>query len=757
MNSSIEAALNPQQWEATRYIDGHQLIIAGAGSGKTRVLTYKIAYLISQGISPSSILALTFTNKAAREMNGRIADVVGENVARGLWSGTFHSIFSRILRTEAEFIGYSSNYSIYDASDSKNLIKAIVKELGLDEKTYKAATIASYISEAKNAVVLPDDYCASYETKQRDARNGLPRLGDIYTIYNDRLHTASAMDFDDLLLNTVLLFRKHPSVCDKYATRFRYILVDEYQDTNAAQHRIIMALSRPETRICAVGDDAQSIYGFRGACIDNILNFTTHFEGGKLFKLERNYRSTQNIVNAADSIIRHNRGQIEKRVYSTADIGEPIRLFAASSDKEEAAAITGEIRRLHRRNNLEFSDIALLYRTNAQSRSFEEALRMADIPYRIYGGLSFYQRKEIKDIMAYLRLVTNDSDEEAFKRIINYPTRGIGATTVGKLHSAATEHRTSMMQVAESPTTFGVTLGAAATKKLKAFVELMGRIREKSETLGCYALTLYVLHESGIMADISTGSTAEDLSRKENVEELINSIKAFESDMQEERGDGGIIPLSEYLSNVSLLTDTDREEDDAPRVSLMTIHAAKGLEFSAVFVTGLENNLFPCSSAFIYPKEMEEERRLFYVAVTRAKQFCYLTYAASRFRYGKIEYSMPSSFLNEVDQQYIRKGLKRNPETPTSHGQDPLNRPTLSILRPLPSSTGSAATTKRHSSSSAAETGLQVGTRIRHERFGCGLVTGIEGSGSMAAAIVDFENLGTKKLLLRFARYDILS
>lgn len=773
MPQSIEAALNPQQWEATRYVDGHELIIAGAGSGKTRVLTYKIAYLIRMRISPWNILALTFTNKAAREMNERIATVVGEEYLRGLWSGTFHSIFARILRLEAEYIGYRSDYTIYDAADAKSLVKTIVKEMALDDKVYKPSTICARISEAKNALVLPDDYQRNSETYKRDSRDGVARTGEIYAIYNQRLRMANAMDFDDLLLNTALLFRHHPEVCEKYANRFQYILVDEYQDTNAAQHRIISLLSRPTTRICAVGDDAQSIYGFRGANIDNILSFTEQFPGSRIFKLERNYRSTQTIVNAANSIIRHNAGQIPKEVYSQGDEGAPIRIYSSVSDKDEAGKVAGEIGRLHRREDVSYDEIALLYRTNAQSRPFEEAFRSMDIPYRIYGGLSFYQRKEVKDIIAYFRLVMNEDDEEAFKRIINYPARGIGATTVGKIQNAAAEQGLSLMQVARRPEESGVVLGAAALKKISAFVELVDAFTSKVAELSCYDLALHIVTEAGIMAEILSGKTAEDLSRKENVEELVNAIKAFEMERREETGED-LITLSDYLSQVSLLTDTDRSTEDEPKVTLMTVHAAKGLEFDAVFVTGMEENLFPCQSAAMFPREMEEERRLFYVAVTRAKRFCFLTYAQSRFRYGKMEFSMPSPFLKEIDERYVidNAPLSRRDTTWSSvstrsfasetkreaaartrvTASSSTDRPSFTSPRLIPSHQA----TSRPKHSAKPDGNLRVGSVIEHSRFGRGRVLSIEGDGDGKKAQVDFGNVGTKNLLLRFAQYSII-
>lgn len=759
--TDIRQQLNEAQWEAVSYCDGPSLVIAGAGSGKTRVLTYKIAYLIKRGLPPWNILALTFTNKAAREMNSRIAEVVGTDATRWLWSGTFHSIFARMLRQEAGTIGFPHDFTIYDTADSRSLIKVIVKEMQLDDKLYKASTVAARISEAKNALVLPEAYCADPSVGKRDQMDGIPKVGKIYAAYCARCRVAAAMDFDDLLLYTFLLLRDHPEVRQKYMERFQYILVDEYQDTNVAQHRIINLLTTPESRVCVVGDDAQSIYAFRGARIDNILGFSEQYPTARLIKLERNYRSTQTIVGAANSIIRHNSEQIPKKVYSEAEVGEPIKVFSAYSDKDESARITGEIRRLHRRCSVGYDEIALLYRTNAQSRALEESLSEAGIPYRIYGGLSFYQRKEIKDVLAYFRLVCNLSDEEAFRRIVNYPARGIGETTVGKIQAAAVEHGIPMFRVAASPADYGLAFNRGILGKLARFVELIESFREQLPRTGGYELACRIVRENGMLAEFFADTSAENLSRQENIEELLNAIKASEQEAREAEG-REVVPLTDYLSQVSLLTDADQSDDSTPKVTLMTVHAAKGLEFEAVFVTGLEQDLFPTSCAQFYPKEMEEERRLFYVAVTRAKRYCYLTYAKSRYRYGKMEFSSPSPFLREVDEHYLQM-----PDdffgTAGSAGAPPATRPLFQAprLRPLatrPAAQNASPATAPTQRAIPPVTGapLTVGDRIEHERFGVGKVTALEGSGDSAKATVAFENVGTKKLLLKFARYTLL-
>lgn len=749
--------LNPSQREAVLYNDGPSLIIAGAGSGKTRVLTYKIAHLMKMGMMPYNILALTFTNKAAREMNHRIAQLIGDDFTRGLWSGTFHSIFSRILRIDGQVMGYTSDFTIYDTADSRSLIKTIIKEMKLDEKVYKPATIAGRISEAKNHLMLPEAYASDRSILDRDHFNNIGKTYDIYAKYFQRCRMANAMDFDDLLLNTYLLFSQYPEIRQKYAERFQYILVDEYQDTNHAQHAIISQLTKPSSRICVVGDDAQSIYGFRGANIDNILLFTQQYPKAKLIKLEQNYRSTQTIVNAANSIISHNQKQINKKVYSNNEEGSPIQVFSSYSDKDESLKIASEIKRLHR-DDVDYKDIALLYRTNSQSRSFEETFRQANIPYRIYGGLSFFQRKEIKDILAYFRLVNNPHDEEAFKRVLNYPARGIGATTQGKLQLAAGEYNASLWEVLVNPEQYDLNFNKGTQAKLDKFKELILSFRSQLFTTEGYALAATIIRQTGIGAEINADNSPENLNRKENVEELLNAIKAYEEEVQEERG-MEIVPLTEYLSQVSLLTDAEEKEDDSPKVTLMTIHAAKGLEFDTVFVTGMERDLFPNANANFYPKEMEEERRLFYVAVTRAKKRCYLTYAKSRFKYGNVEFCEPSPFLDEVDPQYLVRddedfnGFRSKP-TPTASRSQSSSWPS----RPTPPASNGRRLIPLKGMSSMGNSGninlpkLKAGQRIEHDRFGLGTVISVEGNGDNTKACVEFDHAGRKNLLLKFAK-----
>ena len=609
-DSFWQSELNESQWGAVRECEHPLLVIAGAGSGKTRVLTYKIAYLLERGYAPWEVLALTFTNKAAKEMNERISSIVGVGKSRGLWSGTFHSIFARILRAESQFIGFESNFTIYDSSDARSLIKSIIKELKLDDKTYKPSKVQGRISDAKNRLMLPQVYAADTHMTSRDTRDNMPDVHRIYTEYFKRCRTSRAMDFDDLLLYTFLLFDKAEEVRKKYAQRFRYILVDEYQDTNYAQHAIVNLLTKDNHHICVVGDDAQSIYSFRGANIDNILQFNRQYPEAITLKLERNYRSTQNIVDAANSIIRHNKEQIEKTVFSENEKGDKILLMPSSSDKEEASKVIGHISRLHRSEDVALSEIAILYRTNAQSRSFEDALREKNIPYRIYGGLSFYQRKEIKDIIAYFRLVTNLNDEEAFKRIVNYPARGIGNTTLQKIFTASREHNVSLWAVAEQPTQYGVALNKGTQSKLESFCNLITDFRSRVTNMGAFDFATELLQYSGIKEDLQKEDGPEGQSKRENVEELLGAIRSFERETTEETGRETIV-LSEFLQQSALQTDADEQDDDTPKVTLMTIHSAKGLEFEAVFVTGLEDGLFPGSQARFFPREMEEERRLF--------------------------------------------------------------------------------------------------------------------------------------------------
>ena len=648
--------LNESQRKAVEYIDGPSLVIAGAGSGKTRVLTYKIAYLLQQGVKPWSIMALTFTNKAAREMKERIGKLVGQELAQHLYMGTFHSIFSRILRAEAQHIGFTNNFTIYDESDSRSLIKTIVKEMGLDEKVYKPASVHSRISMAKNNLMSADNYARDKELYQADQRAKMPRVGDIFITYVQRCQQANAMDFDDLLTLTFKLFQEHEDIRKKYADRFDFLLVDEYQDTNHAQMRIVMQLCKEKERVCAVGDDSQSIYSFRGANIDNILNFQKHFKGAKLFKLEQNYRSTQSIVEAANSLIKHNSNQIPKNVYSKNDKGESLIYKPAYSDKEEALIVCREIKRIKRQDDCQYSDFAILYRTNAQSRSFEEEFRKLGIPYRIYGGLSFFQRKEIKDVIAYFRLVANPDDEEAFKRIINYPARGIGNTTLAKIAACALDNHVSFWQVISSPEHYGLGVNKGTLAKLESFRLMISGFVEKSASMNAFDLGDTIVKESGISADIykSGSRDPEDLARQENLEELLGGMQSFVEECREE-GREQEAYLTDYLQGVALLTDLDSKgDDDEPRVSLMTVHASKGLEFPTVFVVGLEENIFP-SAIVSTLRELEEERRLLYVAITRAEKHCVLTSAKNRFRYGKMEFGNPSRFIKEIDSAFIQE------------------------------------------------------------------------------------------------------
>ena len=645
--------LNEAQRAAVEYIDGPSLVIAGAGSGKTRVLTYKIAYLLSQGMKPWSIMALTFTNKAAREMKERIGKLVGNDLAQHLYMGTFHSIFSRILRAEAEHIGFNNNFTIYDESDSRSLIKAIVKEMGLDDKKYKPAAVHAKISMAKNNLMSAAAYESDAAIYEQNKRAQMPEVGKIFVAYVQRCKQANAMDFDDLLTLTYQLFREHEDIRHKYAARFDYVLVDEYQDTNHVQMSIVMQLCQEKQRVCAVGDDSQSIYSFRGANIDNILNYQRQFQGTRLFKLEQNYRSTQTIVEAANSLIKHNRNQIPKDVFSENAKGEKIQYKPAYSDKEEAVIVAKDVKRIRREDGCQYSDFAILYRTNAQSRSFEEEFRKQGIPYRIYGGLSFYQRKEIKDIIAYFRLVANPDDEEAIKRIINYPARGIGATTVLKIADCAHQNQVSFWEVIGAPEQYGLAVNKGTMNKLETFRLLISSFIERAQTTDVYELGDAIIKESGISQDIMSGKDADDLARQENLEEFLSGMSAFVEERREE-GRFDELFLQDYLQDVALLTDADSDGDkDEPRVSLMTVHAAKGLEFPTVFVVGLEENIFPSPLSAASLRELEEERRLLYVAITRAEKHCILTNAKNRWRYGKMEFDNPSRFIDEIDSKLI--------------------------------------------------------------------------------------------------------
>lgn len=766
--------LNDAQRAAVEYIDGPSLVIAGAGSGKTRVLTYKIAYLLSQGMKPWSIMALTFTNKAAREMKERIGKLVGDDLAQHLYMGTFHSIFSRILRAEAEHIGFNNNFTIYDESDSRSLLKAIIKEMGLDDKTYKPAAVHARISMAKNNLVTAEAYDSDPAILEQNKRARMPAIGKIYVAYVQRCRQANAMDFDDLLMLTFQLFRDHEEIRQKYAGRFDYILVDEYQDTNHVQMSIVMQLCKEKLRVCAVGDDSQSIYSFRGANIDNILNYQKQLPGTQLFKLEQNYRSTQTIVEAANSLIHHNRNQIQKEVFSKNDKGEKIQYKPAYSDKEEALIVAKNIQRIKRQDDCGYDQFAILYRTNAQSRSFEEEFRKQGIPYRIYGGLSFYQRKEIKDIIAYFRLVANPDDEEAFKRIINYPARGIGATTVTKIADCAHQNQVSFWEVIGNVEHYGLNVNKGAQTKLENFRLLISSFIDRSHTLDVYELGDAIIRESRISEDIMSGKNADDLARQENLEEFLSGMQTFVAGRQEE-GRMDEAYLTDYLQDVALLTDADSEgEKDEPRVSLMTIHAAKGLEFATVFVVGLEENIFPSPLAAVSVRELEEERRLLYVAITRAEKHCILTNAKNRFRYGKMEFDNPSRFIDEIDASLIEGG-EEAPESSFGGGRSsfggygseggyggrmPWDRDRSGYRRDYQNSKPVAsqfmADPKPAFASSAAGS-LSEGCRIEHQRFGIGTVLKIEGTGENTKATVEFQNAGTKQLLLKFAKFTILS
>ena len=811
--------LNEAQRAAVEYIDGPSLVIAGAGSGKTRVLTYKIAYLLSQGMKPWSIMALTFTNKAAREMKERIGKLVGNDLAQHLYMGTFHSIFSRILRAEAEHIGFNNNFTIYDESDSRSLIKAIVKEMGLDDKKYKPAAVHAKISMAKNNLMSAAAYESDAAIFEQNKRAQMPEVGKIFVAYVQRCKQANAMDFDDLLTLTYQLFREHEDIRHKYAARFDYVLVDEYQDTNHVQMSIVMQLCQEKQRVCAVGDDSQSIYSFRGANIDNILNYQRQFQGTRLFKLEQNYRSTQTIVEAANSLIKHNRNQIPKDVFSENAKGEKIQYKPAYSDKEEAVIVAKDVKRIRREDGCQYSDFAILYRTNAQSRSFEEEFRKQGIPYRIYGGLSFYQRKEIKDIIAYFRLVANPDDEEAIKRIINYPARGIGATTVLKIADCAHQNQVSFWEVIGAPEQYGLAVNKGTMNKLETFRLLISSFIDRAQTTDVYELGDAIIKESGISQDIMSGKDADDLARQENLEEFLSGMSAFVEERREE-GMFDELFLQDYLQDVALLTDADSDGDkDEPRVSLMTVHAAKGLEFPTVFVVGLEENIFPSPLSAASLRELEEERRLLYVAITRAEKHCILTNAKNRWRYGKMEFDNPSRFIDEIDSKLIDSqeeaggslfgsradsssdqpewARSQRPRRPWEDAEQPRyssryqnSKPVASqfVADPKPSlsegnfksvralnaakrymethsshpasrSTGSAVSSVSSSAASSAGSsscGLQEGMKIEHQRFGRGTVLKIEGTGENTKATVEFVHSGTKQLLLKFAKFTVV-
>ena len=780
MNNPLLQHLNPAQQQAVLYTDGPQLVIAGAGSGKTRVLTYKIAHLLSSGYQPWRILALTFTIKAANEMKERIAKLVGKEVASRLWMGTFHSIFSRILHANAECLGFRSDFTIYDTADSRSLLKSIIKEMQLDDKIYKPATVQSIISNAKNALITPGAYAANSELRDMDIKQKRPMMHNIYRVYWERCFRAGAMDFDDLLLYTNILFRDHPEVAQKYRDLFSYVLVDEYQDTNFSQHLIVNQLCREHRHLCVVGDDAQSIYSFRGAKIGNILNLKNEYPGLRIDKLEQNYRSTQNIVDAANSLISKNKEQIPKRVFSEKERGSKVQLLSAYSDFEEGYLVANRIKEMHLLNAHTYNEFAILYRTNAQSRVLEEALRKRNMPYRIYGGLSFYQRKEIKDAVAYFRLTINPDDEEAFKRVVNYPARGIGDTTVSKILTTAQTHNVGVSRVLEQPLEYNLPVNAGARAKLTAFVELIDSFRNLAATLPITELVEQILRRSGIINDIYSSDTPENVSRQENIQELLNGVQEFLSLRMEEGSDA--VSLADFLAEISLITDQDNgDEGEQDKITLMTIHSAKGLEFRNVIITGLEEELFPSAMSLDDPMNIEEERRLLYVAITRAEENCILTYAQTRFRNGKTNTCRPSRFIKDLDERYVdipdnlpssttsstatfggawgrrEQHYERSYDAPQRPFKAPEPQP---HLKPVAGSRrvvtpDTPAPQVRDSIVSSAGT-LRPGTRIRHERFGLGTVEAIEGAGDNCKVSVAFDNVGRKQLLLKFAKFTII-
>ena len=764
-----QSELNPSQRDAVLYTDGDSMVIAGAGSGKTRVLTYKIAHLLEEGVEPWAILALTFTNKAAGEMKQRIAARVGENRARYLWMGTFHSIFSRILRSEADRLGYTSNFTIYDQTDSQNLIKSIIRDMQLDDKTYKASVVQNRISNAKNRLITASGYVQNADIYKYDQLKHIPMVGKIYERYEQRCRQSDAMDFDDLLLNTFILFRDNPDVAERYGTSFRYILVDEYQDTNYAQHCIVWQLTRNGAKVCVVGDDAQSIYSFRGANLDNMLKFSKLYPDSKLFKLEQNYRSTQTIVEAAGSLICKNHAQIPKRVFSENEQGDKIKVLCAHSDKEESEMVVNRLLDLHTFNDVPWSQMAVLYRTNAQSRAFEESLRKRGLPYKIYGGLSFYQRKEIKDVIAYFRMSVNPNDEEAFKRIINYPARGIGQTTIGKILSAAMENGVSLWTVVSNPAQYRLDVNSGTASRLSGFCKMLESFMADASTHTAKELADRIISETGIMHELRSDTTVEGEGRLQNVEELMNNIAQFCKDRQEEGNDQ--LFMRDYLSEVSLMTDQDNEtEEDVEKVTLMTVHSAKGLEFDAVFIVGLEEHLFPSDMCGDDERQIEEERRLLYVAMTRARKYLTLLFATTRFRYGNVDFCTPSRFLKDIDSRYLNmssEGIKSswsNSNVPlgtvlfgSNQNKTFESKPPFEPKRTVPNGTFQKVTESMlRDSAPAQSSALKVGNVIEHERFGIGSVISVEGSGDNTKARIKFLNVGEKTLLLKFARYKVL-
>lgn len=767
--------LNENQREAVLYTEGDSMVIAGAGSGKTRVLTYKIAHLLENGVEPWSVLALTFTNKAAGEMKQRIAAVVGENRARYLWMGTFHSIFSRILRTEADRIRYSSNFTIYDQSDSQNLIKSIIREMQLDDKVYRPGVVQSRISNSKNRLITASAYVQNAEIIKYDRIKNTPMIGKIFERYEQRCRRSDAMDFDDLLLNTFLMFRDNPDLLEHYGKRFKYILVDEYQDTNYAQHSIVWQLTRHGAKLCVVGDDAQSIYSFRGANLDNMLNFSKLYPDSRLFKLEQNYRSTQTIVAAAGTLIEKNRSQIKKNVYSENERGDKIKVFSAYTDLEESEKVVNSILDLHAFKDVPWREIAVLYRTNAQSRSLEEALRKRGLPYKIYGGLSFYQRKEIKDVISYFRMTVNPNDEEAFKRIINYPARGIGQTTVNKIIESAMTNGVSMWAVISNPDVYPLDINRGTAGRVAAFTALIESFIEDSATSNAQKLAERIVEEAGIMRDLMTDTTIEGESRLQNVQELMSNVTAFTVGRHDEGNEAD--RMVDYLNEVSLMTDQDNESDeDLDKITLMTVHSAKGLEFDAVFIVGLEERLFPNEMCGEDERQLEEERRLFYVAMTRARYYLYLLFATSRFRYGSLDFCSPSRFFQDIDPQFLSMQSVGTRTSSGSFSKQPYRRHEEPLMfrfqekkKIEPTKPESKLRQKGKfqpvddimlkdavKTDASRPVDIKEGNVIEHDRFGIGSVLSVEGSGDNAKARIRFLKAGEKTLLLKFASYKIL-
>ena len=768
--------LNEAQREPVLQIDGPMIIIAGAGSGKTRVLTVRIAYLMSQGVDSFNILALTFTNKAAREMKKRISNIVGSTEAKNLWMGTFHSVFARILRSEADKLGYPSNFTIYDTQDSVRLISAIIKEMQLDRDIYKPKQVLGRISSYKNSLITVKAYLNNPELQEADAMSKKPRLGEIYQNYVDRCFKAGAMDFDDLLLKTNELLNRFPDVLAKYQHRFKYILVDEYQDTNHSQYLIVRALSDRFQNICVVGDDAQSIYSFRGANINNILNFQKDYDYVKTYRLEQNYRSTKNIVEAANTIIDKNKTKLDKLVWTANDYGSKVKVHRSITDAEEGRFVAGEIWEQKMQQQMMNGQFAILYRTNAQSRAMEDALRKRDIPYRIYGGLSFYQRKEIKDVLCYLRLVINPKDEEALMRVINYPARGIGDTTIEKLTVAANEHKRSVFEIMQNIDKIDLKLNGPTRQKLQDFVTMIQSFQVINQNQDAFVLADHVAKKTGLVQELKKDATPEGVARLENIEELLNGIKDFTVGQREVDGARGA--LAEFMEDVALATDLDKDTGDDDRVALMTIHLAKGLEFPVVFVVGMEEDLFPSAMSMNTRSELEEERRLFYVALTRAEHHAYLTYAQSRYRWGKLTDSEPSRFINEIDSQYLEylsgeeSNYKYKPMIDSDIFGD-IDKSKLRLAKPVsgtppkylsdePKSNVSIRKLKPMGSNTSAggnlfDNKLTVGNIVMHERFGKGEIINLEGAGGDKKAEIKFEVGGLKKLLLRFAKLEVIN